>query len=85
MVPSLSEIILFLFILVCIFGLGKLGDMSEAIGEMRARKKLGDEAIDITPDTQRAEHADEPKPGTREQPVDEAVVDEESSNERPET
>lgn len=79
MMPTLSEIILILVIVICIFGLGKLGDMSEAIGEMRAKRKglPGEDAVDITPDEERAaRRSSEPKPGRREQPVDEADIEE---------
>ncbi len=80
MVPSLTEIILLIVIVVCIFGLGKLGDISEALGELRAKRARGlppKDAVDITPDNQRrvASGSVEPRPGTREQPVDEAVVE----------
>lgn len=52
MLPGLTEIILLVLIALCIFGLGRLGDISRAIGQMRAeqrQKVAGDEAIDITP------------------------------------
>lgn len=80
MVPSLTEIILLIVIVLCIFGLGKIGDISERIGEMRAKRQRGlpaDDAVDITPKRQRSETTAgaEPKPGTREQPVDEAQIE----------
>lgn len=79
MLPSITELILLIFIVICIFGLGKIGDVSEALGERRARRQKGlppDDAIDITPERERkAQAATGPKPGTREPPVDEADVD----------
>jgi Sec-independent protein translocase protein TatA len=83
MLPSVTELILLIFIVICIFGLGKIGDVSEALGERRARQKKGlppDDAIDITPAEERQKQeqrtrAADPKPGTREPPVDEADVD----------
>lgn len=80
MVPSLTEIILLIVIVICIFGLGKLGDISEALGDMRAKRARGlpgSDAVDITPEHQRraSAQAPEPKPGTRKPPVDEAIVD----------
>jgi Sec-independent protein translocase protein TatA len=79
MLPSLTELILLIFIVICIFGLGKTGDISEALGERRARRQKGlppDDAIDITPEQeQKTRQATGPKPGTREPPVDEADVD----------
>lgn len=79
MVPSVNEIILLIVIVICIFGLGKLGDISERFGELRAKRKRGlppEDAIDITPEHERrAGEPGGPKPGTREQPVDEADID----------
>jgi Sec-independent protein translocase protein TatA len=77
MLLSLSELILVVLIVLCIVGLAKLPKLSEAIGRKRARRLAGDEAIDITPEQQRVggSEAAQPKPGTRQQPVDEAVVD----------
>jgi Sec-independent protein translocase protein TatA len=60
MVPSLTEIILLIVIVICIFGLGKLGDISEALGEMRAKRARslpGPDAVDITPEHQRRARA----------------------------
>ncbi len=90
MVPSLTEIILLLVIVICIFGLGKIGDISETIGEMRAKRHRGlpgENAVDITPADKRGQASDErePKPGTREQPVDEAIVDEQKPDTPSET
>lgn len=87
MVPSLTEIILLIVIVICIFGLGKLGDISEALGDMRARRArslTGQDAVDITPDHQRrvSEQAAEPKPGTRKHPVDEAVIDDNATTDK---
>ena len=85
MVPSVNEIILLIVIVLCIFGLGKLGDISERFAELRAKRKRGlppEDAIDITPEQERraAGGASAPKPGTREQPVDEADIDDSDRN-----
>jgi Sec-independent protein translocase protein TatA len=79
MLPSITELILLIFIVICIFGSGKIGAISEALGERRARRQQElppDDAIDITPEQQpKARAAANPKPGTRESSVDEADVD----------
>lgn len=52
MLPGTTELILVIAIAICIFGLGRLGDISRAIGERRARKArgpAGEDAVDITP------------------------------------
>lgn len=41
MAPSIPELILLLLIILCVFGLGRLGAISEAIGERHARRVSG--------------------------------------------
>ncbi len=90
MLPSLTELILLVVIILCIVGLGKIGPISEAIGAFRARNARGlpgDDAIDITPKHERsATDADGAvKPGRAEQPIDEAVVDDDTPDRNSET
>lgn len=79
MVPSLTELILLIVIVLCIFGLGKIGDISERIGQMRAdraRGVSGPDAVELPPQKSASNSAHgDPKPGTREPPVDEAQFD----------
>lgn len=78
MIPTLSEFILILLIMVCIFGLGKLTSIAEKIGELRSQYKRGAEGeppLDVTPGSQRKLEPSQPKPGTRQEPIEDAQVD----------
>ncbi|MFW5968238.1 MAG: twin-arginine translocase TatA/TatE family subunit [Persicimonas sp.] len=68
MLPGTTELILVIAIAICIFGLGRLGDISRAIGERRAQKARGpggEDIVDITPVEAGAEdEADEAEQAT---------------------
>jgi Sec-independent protein translocase protein TatA len=78
MAPSIQEIILLVVICLCIFGLGRLGAISEAIGEMRARRvrgAAGRRTIDITPERDEGAEALKTPSHMRVETVDEAIIE----------
>jgi sec-independent protein translocase protein TatA len=81
------EILLILGIVVLVFGVGKVKNIGMALGRSGKEFKKAlvaddaeketsddDEPIDITPESPAKDTSNGPKPGTREQPIDEAEI-----------
>jgi sec-independent protein translocase protein TatA len=82
MFPNVMEILLIVAIVVLVFGVGKVKNIGMALGRSGKEFKKAlegdeapkDEAIDITPDASESARSDAPKPGTRQQPIEDAEI-----------
>jgi len=82
MLPNFTEIVLILFIVAIVFGVGKFGSLGHAAGKIKANFQKGHDAenkdedpIDITPsEADTRQEYDGPKPGTADQPIEDAEL-----------